>query len=57
MYRDVDEGVWGGRGVDCFEKHGAMILVEEFRRAVDVIVCSGVWTTDDHDGEAGGRRV
>lgn len=40
----------GGAGVDSFEKHGAAVLVEEFRSRVDVVVCAGVGSADDHHG-------
>lgn len=40
----------GGAGVDSFEEHGAAVLVEEFRSRVDVVVCAGVGSADDHHG-------
>lgn len=50
----VYESGRGGGGVDGFEEHGAVELVEEFGRRVDVVVCSGVRAADDHDGVAAG---
>lgn len=36
--------------LDCFEEHSAFVLVEEFGRGVDVVVCSSVGAAYDHDG-------
>lgn len=51
---DVNECGWRGGCVDGFEEHGSPVLVEEFGRGVEVVVCSGVGTADDHDCVAGG---
>lgn len=50
---DVDVAE-GAVGVDDLEEHAALVLVEPFRGLVDVVVCAGVGTADDHDGEAVG---
>lgn len=54
MDRYVYECWWLGCCVDGFEEHGAAVLVEEFGRGVEVVVCSRVGAADDHDGVAGG---
>jgi hypothetical protein len=33
--------------IDYFEKHSAAVLVEPFGSFVDVVVCPGVWASDD----------
>jgi len=53
---DVLWGRRGGRGVNCFEEHGAAVLVEEFGGAVDVVVGAGVGAADYHYCVAGGSR-
>ncbi len=37
--------------MDCFQQHGAFVLVEPFSSGVDVVVGAGVWATDNHDGD------
>ena len=56
MDGNVDEFMWRGRGVDRFQQHRALVLIEEFGGRVDVVVSAGVGTAHDHDGEAGGER-
>lgn len=36
--------------LDGLEEHSAFVLVEEFGRRVDVVVCSCVGAAYDHDG-------
>lgn len=36
--------------LDGFEEHSAFVLVEEFGRGVDVVVCSSIRAAYDHDG-------
>lgn len=54
MDGDVYERRWAGGCIDRFEEHGASVLVEEFWRGVEVVICSRVGSADDHDGVAGG---
>lgn len=48
MDGDINEGVRCCGRVDCFEEHGAFVLVEEFWGRVDVVVCSGVGAAENH---------
>ena len=49
-FTDGDVAVrWRGVFVDDFEEHGAAVLVEPFCGGVDVVVCSGIRTADNHD--------
>jgi hypothetical protein len=48
---DVDVPKLVGRGLDGFQEHAAFVLEEEFRGAVDVVVCACVGPADDHDCE------
>lgn len=54
----VDEAVRRARRVDRLEQHGALVLVEELGRLVDVVVGARVRPAHHHDGQAGrlGRR-
>lgn len=54
MDRDVLERRRGSRCVDYLQQHGAAVLVKEFRRWVDVVVCSRVRAPDHHYGVAWG---
>ena len=51
----IDEGVRSRAGVDCLQQHGTLVLVEELRRRVDVVVCPRVGAADNHHGQAGRR--
>jgi hypothetical protein len=48
---DVDVAELVCRGLDGFQEHAAFVLEEEFRGAVDVVVCACVGPADDHDCE------
>ena len=37
--------------IDDLEEHAALVLVEPFGGLVDVVICAGVGTADDHDGD------
>lgn len=45
----IDKLVWCLGGIDGLQQHTAFVLVEEFRCLIDVVICSSVWTTYDHD--------
>lgn len=49
MYWNVDEFVGRFRCINSLQQHRALVLVEEFGCFVDVVICSRVGATDNHD--------
>ena len=43
----VDVDVLEVAVVDGLKEHSPLVLVEPFRRLVDMIICSGIWTADN----------
>lgn len=56
MDGDVLGSWWYCRGVDCFEEHGAAVLIEEFGGCVNVVVGTGIGAADYHYCVAGSSR-
>lgn len=48
---DVDVTEFVGLRYDCLQEHAAFVLVEELGCFVNVVVCAGVRSADDLDGQ------